>query len=101
MACITFLRERKSKGKGQKAKVKACLPFALCLAVRLLACRKTHDHPRPRSFFALDGDRPSMRSYDLPGKRQAEPGAVAPRGEERLEDPGELIGRDAGAFVLD
>src|SRR5690606_3303354 len=63
--------------------------------------RQTQHHACPAWRPVLELDRATVSQHDLTRDREAEPGTVALRGEERLEEPRAVLGIDARPLVLD
>ena len=65
--------------------------------------RQIERHPRPFAGLGLDDGVAAGLAGEAEDLGEAEPGALAHRlgGEEGLEHPVEILGRDAGAVVLD
>src|SRR2546429_41117 len=69
----------------------------------VLSDRKLDGEARARGRGVLDRHAPLVSLDDADAEAEPEPGAFADRlgGEEGVEDPTEVLGRDAGAVVLD
>src|SRR5262245_55569449 len=63
--------------------------------------REEQGHPRALADLGVDLDASPVRALDALRDRQAEPAAVRLARVERLEDAGQVLGRDAGAGVAD
>src|SRR5918996_5007152 len=63
--------------------------------------RKLDGERRPATRRAVDGQRSSMLADDAVRDAQTEAGAVPLRRDERVEDRGDGVGRNALARVLD
>src|SRR5262245_23868139 len=71
------------------------------LGARRLAVGQEHEERRPAAIPTLEPDLAAVGLDDALADREPEPGALALRGEEGVEQPRLHVRRDAGALVLD